>query len=111
MTYKVLTGWVLGTGPCGPNCTMTSVGQVSSRTQMLQNTKEDFYGRWYSEVQTNGNVHGNSQAAAGTKNVTVQINRDLHEQVLSMNTKSQWELDMLDVTMIVPNDLNYADFM
>ncbi|XP_052790444.1 uncharacterized protein LOC128224578 [Mya arenaria] len=42
---ELLTGWVLGTGPCGSNCSELDIGRSTrnSRLQIQQNNYDDFY--------------------------------------------------------------------
>ena len=53
----VITGWVLGHGPCGPGCSVNDVGKSthSSRASVIQATGNPvIFGNWSKEQETVG---------------------------------------------------------
>ena len=48
----VITGWTLGQGPCGPNCTYRNIGDATDVQRNSQTNSNKFYfGRWTTEVR------------------------------------------------------------
>ena len=104
----VYTAWELGLGPCGPNCSTSSVGKESSRAYMLHRDGQGYYGGWSAEI-------GYSSGERRRPNLTAQINSHIHEHVVDVNIQSGWEMSEMVVKAILPEEPNttitYVDFM
>ncbi|XP_052267693.1 uncharacterized protein LOC127869293 [Dreissena polymorpha] len=82
---NVMTGWRLGSGPCGPTCSLIDVGNSStSQRTFIENKNNDFYyfGNFTVEYQT-GSEHQTSD---------LYITSNYTEHVVAVSTTETWEL-------------------
>ncbi|KAH3874812.1 hypothetical protein DPMN_038065 [Dreissena polymorpha] len=80
-----MTGWRLGSGPCGPTCSLIDVGNSStSQRTFIENKNNDFYyfGNFTVEYQT-GSEHQTSD---------LYITSNYTEHVVAVSTTETWEL-------------------
>lgn len=71
----VITGWVLGHGPCGPNCSVTDVGKPThhSRASVIQATgNPSIFGNWSKEQETTDSV-----STIVVKSITDIVNQNI----------------------------------
>ena len=55
----VITGWVLGKGPCGPGCSVADVGSQTHdrRLQVIRDTGNPaIFGNWSTEQELGGQI-------------------------------------------------------
>ena len=101
----MITGWVLGMGPCGRNCTKKSVGDSTKNTRLqIENDMADnkYFGEWQSEIKR-PNTPINSTM------VTDTVRKDMTGTVLAVSETSQWEQELMRVTLPVEDHLSHKD--
>ena len=101
----MITGWVLGMGPCGRNCTKKSVGDSTKQTRLqIENDMKDtkYFGEWQSEIKR-------PSIPVKSTTVTDRVRRDMTGTVLAVSETSQWEQEHMSVTLPVEDNLMYKD--
>ncbi|XP_033735860.1 uncharacterized protein LOC117324221 [Pecten maximus] len=78
VNVTILTGWKLGTGPCGNVC---KIGQSTSSS-----LGEDTFGRWVTEEVGTDSLHN--------RDITHMVDNTLHQTVIDINTRENWELEL-----------------
>ncbi|KAL4237882.1 hypothetical protein ACF0H5_002592 [Mactra antiquata] len=102
----MLTGWVLGTGPCGPNCDRTRVGTstLTSRKITEQQKSNDLYfGNFTVDYAVNGNTVVDI--------VNTEVHNSMTETVLAVNENAKWEQEIAQFSFTLPDvdssDINF----
>ena len=101
----VITGWVLGMGPCGRNCTKHSVGNSTKLTRLqIENEMNDtnYFGEWQNEILRAG-------VPVNPTKITDRVRADLNGTVLAVSETSQWEQEIMRVTLPVEDNLSHKD--
>ncbi|KAL4236938.1 hypothetical protein ACF0H5_005324 [Mactra antiquata] len=90
---ELITGWILGNGPCGPSCTNTSIGTstLSTRKQ-LESVDPNVFGKFF--VDSN-------EYCAGVDCVDYTIKHSMTEEVYALNAEARWEQDISKFSVIV----------
>ncbi|XP_025104810.1 uncharacterized protein LOC112570537 isoform X1 [Pomacea canaliculata] len=107
-TAKVtlVTGWVLGLGPCGPNCTVGDVGQSTHdrRLQTIQQRHDTtYFGGWTLEEQRRfGEL-------ADVDDVTDEVSRNLTGRVSMVSEKLQLEQEIANFYLEIDPTRAYTD--
>ena len=92
-------------GPCGRNCSKASVGNSTKPTRLqIENEMNDthYFGEWQSEIKRAG------QAVNSTK-VSDRVRADMNGTVLAVSETSQWEQELMSVTLPVESNLSHKD--
>ena len=92
-------------GPCGRNCTKKSVGDSTKHTRLqietgMNDTK--YFGEWLSEIKRSG-------SPVSSTLVTDKVRADMKGTVLAVSETSQWEQELMRVTLPVGDNLKYKD--
>ena len=106
----LITGWTLGLGPCGPNCSERDLRRSTrdSRNEMLQQHGRAYFGNWSFELNTREN--GVEYQAA-----LDDFNSKIVGEVAAVNEPMLWEQEIAEIiTEIRPNiiyaDIGYVEF-
>ncbi|XP_076442805.1 uncharacterized protein LOC143281481 [Babylonia areolata] len=102
----VITGWVLGHGPCGPGCNEADVGSPTRhwRLQRISSTGDPtIFGSWSTETSANFTVV--------IKNVTNVVNNNIDGRVAAVSTRSQWELEIAHTELEIDPAQKYTDIV
>lgn len=94
INVTVLTGWRLGTGPCGNQC---QVGEVTSSS-----LGEDGFGRWVTKEEGQGMLNN--------KDITHTVDNIIHQSVIDINRRENWELELGTFSLPVPQS-QYIDII
>eukprot|EP00105_Crassostrea_gigas_P024738 XP_011445097.2 PREDICTED: uncharacterized protein LOC105340624 [Crassostrea gigas] len=103
---KLLTGWKIGTGPCGRSCprSRTRTSTIQTRKKMLDDKGDGYFGNWEMEVsKSTGNTY--------KQNLTTIVKTNLTEKVESVNPRLEWELDTADLFVPIPDHVEYVDII
>ena len=101
----MITGWALGKGPCGRNCSKHSVGDSTKRTRLqIENEMNDtnYFGQWQSEIKRVG-YQVNSTI------ITDKVRADMNGTVLAVSEAALWEQELMKVTLPVEDNLSHKD--
>ncbi|KAH3846508.1 hypothetical protein DPMN_088809 [Dreissena polymorpha] len=82
---KVMTGWRLGSGPCGPNCNLIGVGNSTKSERTFIETKRNdsyYFGKFTVEYQTDSKY----------QTTDLYITSNYTEHVVAVSTTETWEL-------------------
>lgn len=92
----IVTGWVLGEGPCGERCSISDVGRstVTSRNHMLDMNGDVYFGNWtfkgyYTPRNTTYSV------------ITGEVSKRLFGEVAAVNVPLKWEQEIAEVVLDV----------
>ncbi|KAL3873681.1 hypothetical protein ACJMK2_036773 [Sinanodonta woodiana] len=84
----VISGWVLGLGPCGINCSRASINSNTNitREEVLQKQGDSrFYGNWTVEFKTS------SMRYSQVIDINHVVYSSLNERVVDVSQKARWE--------------------
>ncbi|XP_060069040.1 uncharacterized protein LOC132549136 [Ylistrum balloti] len=81
----ILTGWRLGTGPCGHQC---SIGQTTSSQehQITASLGQDHFGRWITEEK--------GPYLSRQMDITEFVNNNIQQRVMDINRMDNWEIEL-----------------
>ena len=105
MQLQVITGWVLGMGPCGRNCSKASLGAstLQTRLQIERDTNEPtYFGEWQSEVKQPG-------SPLIKTDITDMIRANMSGKILAVSERSKWEQELMTVDLPVDLNLGHKD--
>ena len=105
MQLQVMTGWVLGMGPCSRNCKESSEGASTKQTRFLmENETNDavYFGEWQSEIKPPTSILKKT-------NITDKIRTGMDGKILAVSERSKWEQELLTVTLPVEDNLSHKD--
>ncbi|KAL3836575.1 hypothetical protein ACJMK2_021997 [Sinanodonta woodiana] len=101
----VISGWVLGQGPCGINCSRESINSKTTNTKeeiLHKQGDKYFFGKWTVE-------YGMTHHAAAALEISDYVHDNMEERVIAMNEKAGWEQDWMTLRYhIIPNS-SYID--
>ncbi|XP_046355794.2 uncharacterized protein LOC124134797 [Haliotis rufescens] len=103
----VVTGWVLGEGPCGEHCSTKDLGRstITSRKIMTDLYGDAYFGNWTSETNY---LHGN----ISFRTITDKVSKGLvTEEILSVNVPLRWEQEVAEVVLEVDPAAQYTDLV
>lgn len=95
---ELITGWILGTGPCGSKCDESKVGTstLPTRHQIEQSTADSyFFGQFFIDEDKD---------CTGSNCIHNTITSAMTEEVLALNEKALWEQDILKFSINVDNN-------
>ncbi|XP_071096872.1 uncharacterized protein [Haliotis cracherodii] len=97
----VMTAWRLGYGPCGDNCTTTDVGSSSNitRSDVMNMTGDDYYGRWYRETSSFIN----------TTDITEHVSSMFDGHVIGVDERLQWEQEIGSFDLDINRNDDWSD--
>ena len=105
MQLQVITGWVLGMGPCGRNCSKASLGAstLQTRLQIERDTNEPtYFGEWQAEVKQPGFMLQKTD-------ITDMIKANMSGKILAVSERSKWEQELMTVDLPVDLNLSHKD--
>ena len=105
MQLQVITGWVLGMGPCGRNCSKASLGAstLQTRLQIERDTNEQtYFGEWQAEVKQPG-------SPLIKTDITNMIRANMSGKILAVSERSKWEQELMTVDLPVDLNLSHKD--
>ncbi|KAL3873736.1 hypothetical protein ACJMK2_036825, partial [Sinanodonta woodiana] len=85
----VITGWVLGLGPCGVNCSRAYITKdtTSTREEVAQKQGDSFFfGNWTVEIKGSHVIQ-----------ISQEVYKNMKERVLVVSEKARWEQDWMIV--------------
>ncbi|XP_052259240.1 uncharacterized protein LOC127863655 isoform X2 [Dreissena polymorpha] len=85
---QVITGWELGTGPCGDNCKVNRVGTSTLDTRRLKGT----FGNYTWDARIN-------QTTISGVSINDVVTNTMQEVVLDVSESEQWEQDVATFTL------------
>lgn len=93
----MITGWVLGKGPCGVNCKSTDVGRSTktTRNHTIEAHDDRWLGSFYAEYKINN--------VSMTPDVTNTILSNYTAKVLAVSESAKWEQEILKSTFEMLN--------
>ncbi|KAL3836529.1 hypothetical protein ACJMK2_021953, partial [Sinanodonta woodiana] len=101
----VISGWVLGLGPCGINCSRESINSktTNSKEEILHMQGDKyFFGKWTVEYRM-------THHPAAALEISDYVHDNMEERVIAMNEKAGWEQDWMTLRYhIIPNS-SYID--
>ncbi|KAK3591813.1 hypothetical protein CHS0354_007665 [Potamilus streckersoni] len=104
----LISGWVLGLGPCGTNCSRASINSNTryTREEVLREQGDRFFfGNWTVEAKMNGIRHSESML------INHEVYSHLTESVLDVSEKARWEQDWMVVHYPMIPGTAYMDIM
>ncbi|KAL3873708.1 hypothetical protein ACJMK2_036798 [Sinanodonta woodiana] len=102
----VISGWVLGKGPCGINCSRASINSntEAARKEVLQKQGgSHIFGNWTVEIKTNG------MKTSQVMDITQDVCSNIHESVVDVSEKARWEQVWTVVRYPMIKDAPYMD--
>ncbi|XP_053395975.1 uncharacterized protein LOC128556097 [Mercenaria mercenaria] len=104
VTIELITGWVLGKGPCGPACNSTDIGRSTRSTRpLMTRTYSDYLGTYTLDY---------SNKTAG-KTDTVDMNAlvlsTYNETVIAISDYGKWEQELLHFSFLMPPGIEKLD--
>ncbi|XP_060582136.1 uncharacterized protein LOC132738608 isoform X2 [Ruditapes philippinarum] len=104
VTIELITGWVLGEGPCGPGCTKSDIGRSTrlTRPQMVT-TNPDYLGKFLKEHKSN--------ASTQLIPMDTRVNSTYNETVIAISEKGNWEQEIMHFSVIMEKDKERMDIM
>ncbi|XP_052223170.1 uncharacterized protein LOC127839050 [Dreissena polymorpha] len=105
---ELITGWVLGTGPCGPRCSEADVGVSTQTSRSLveqQNRNASYFGRFIAEFPfRDGTDPFNSTANKNltTADITSNVHKNVSELLIAANQRGLWEQEMMKFSIEMP---------
>lgn len=100
--FEVTTGWALGSGPCGANCSVQDVGTVNNarRSHMEHVTRNmDYYGMFTND------------GGGSIRDMNSIVRSNYTELVIGVSEHDMWEQERLTFGMELVNDLNHFEFI
>ncbi|KAL3873677.1 hypothetical protein ACJMK2_036769 [Sinanodonta woodiana] len=102
----VISGWVLGLGPCGINCSRDSINSdtKATREEVLQKQGNSrFFGNWSVEFKTS------SMKSSQVKDINQVVYSSLNESVVDVSENARWEQVWTVVRYPMIPDTPYMD--
>ncbi|KAK3583335.1 hypothetical protein CHS0354_038946 [Potamilus streckersoni] len=104
----LISGWVLGLGPCGLNCSRASINSDTNltRKKVMQIQNDPYYfGNWTVAYKLNGD-----------RNVQVdyindKIYNNMVQKVIDVSEKGNWEQDWMSVPIPMISGATFMDIM
>lgn len=100
---EIVTGWKLGEGPCGRNCSLSDVGKLTNdwrvQADHIKGTS-GFFGN-FSTYNTE----------SGYRDIISIVRSNFSEHVISVNVKRQWEQESLKFSLemeSISQDIKYG---
>ncbi|XP_052767866.1 uncharacterized protein LOC128208348 [Mya arenaria] len=100
---EIISGWVLGTGPCGPNCSRADVGRSTKPSrQMMETLTNDsiYFGNFTTDFKRGNEV---------IKPLHDRMLQNYTEVVLAVNEIAKWEQELLKFSFVVEPDVKSQD--
>ncbi|XP_076441618.1 uncharacterized protein LOC143280810 isoform X2 [Babylonia areolata] len=120
-TYRVyvtvITGWVLGHGPCGPGCNEGDVDKPTHdrRLHRINSTGDPtIFGNWSTETGVQGPKGGTGSSASSTitiADITDIVNSNIQGRVAAVSTNLQWELEIAHTELEIDPAQKYTDIV
>ena len=91
----LISGWVLGKGPCGQSCSEVDVGRETFHTRqaMTTNYGEAYFGQWFEEYR--------KLLSRKTRNITTEIVSNMAEKVFGVNLQTEWEQEIMTTNFLL----------
>ncbi|XP_060593498.1 uncharacterized protein LOC132747979, partial [Ruditapes philippinarum] len=102
VTIELITGWVLGKGPCGSGCTKSDIGRSTrlTRPKMVSNNP-DYLGKFSKEQKSN--------ASTELISMDTRVNSTYNESVIAVSEKGKWEQEIMHFSVIMEKDIQRMD--
>ncbi|XP_053374815.1 uncharacterized protein LOC128547113 [Mercenaria mercenaria] len=101
---ELITGWVLGKGPCGPGCNSSDIGRSTSSTrQLMTKTYSDYLGTYTVDYINK------TTAKTETPDMNAQVLSTYDETVLAVSEDAKWEQDLLHFNFVMPAGVEKLD--
>lgn len=102
---SLLTGWVLGKGPCGSHCTNADIGRstIQSRQEMIQKHDLSWFGSFFEETIDPINK------TTKYLDITTKVLSNFTENVVALSESARWEQEIFKFTFEVPNGMESFD--
>ncbi|XP_052249734.1 uncharacterized protein LOC127857377 [Dreissena polymorpha] len=100
---QIITGWELGTGPCGPNCSRNHVGTSTliTRRSIEQSTQNNIrFGNYTYETEEHKRIKMINEALVGT----------IQETVVAVSGSDHWEQEIATFSIQI-NETKEADIV
>ncbi|XP_053396081.1 uncharacterized protein LOC128556142 [Mercenaria mercenaria] len=97
VTIELITGWVLGKGPCGPGCSRRDIGRSTRSTRpLMTRTYLDYLGNYTSDYVNR------STGKWETRDMNALVLSTYNETVIAVSEHEKWEQDILHFSFIMP---------
>ncbi|XP_052273089.1 uncharacterized protein LOC127873320 isoform X1 [Dreissena polymorpha] len=104
---ELITGWILGKGPCGTNCSRASIGKSTLATRALLESQNYWY---FGEFSTDYTVSPSQNVDifwTGIRNITQIVQANMTENVIAVSENAKWEQEMAKFSFeLTPDTLN-----
>ncbi|XP_045183563.2 uncharacterized protein LOC123541998 [Mercenaria mercenaria] len=104
VTVDLISGWVLGTGPCGPGCSSSDIGRSTLSTRSLITESDPYrFGNFtsdYFDRKTDRTI---------TQDMSAVVHRTYNETVIDVSEQGKWEQELLHFEFILSNKTEKFD--
>ncbi|XP_060601103.1 neurogenic locus notch homolog protein 2-like [Ruditapes philippinarum] len=101
---ELITGWVLGKGPCGAACSRTDIGRSTRSTrQMLLSS--GYLGHFTLEQKKADHY------SIETRDIDADVNKTYNETVIDVDEYSQWEQEKMHFSVLMEKDKREIDII
>ncbi|XP_053389988.1 uncharacterized protein LOC123552583, partial [Mercenaria mercenaria] len=104
VTIELITGWVLGKGPCGPGCNSSDIGRSTRSTRSLMTRTYPYYLGTYTFDYLN-----KTTSKTETKDINALVFSTYNETVIAVSETERWEQELLHLSFIMPTGIEIID--
>ncbi|XP_060586600.1 uncharacterized protein LOC132742236 [Ruditapes philippinarum] len=100
---ELITGWVLGKGPCGAACSRTDIGRSTRSTrQMISSLDPGYLGHFILEYKR-------ADHRLETRDIDATVNKTYNETVIDVDEYTQWEQEKMHFGVLMEKDKREID--
>ncbi|XP_060567440.1 uncharacterized protein LOC132726185, partial [Ruditapes philippinarum] len=105
VTIELITGWVLGKGPCGSGCNKSDIGRSTSLTrQKIVSTDPYYLGKFIKEYRVSSHL-------LQTIPIDTRVKSTCEESVIAISETGKWEQEIMHFSVIMEKEKNEMDIV
>ncbi|XP_045183537.2 uncharacterized protein LOC123541967 isoform X2 [Mercenaria mercenaria] len=104
VTVHLISGWVLGKGPCGPGCSSSDIGRSTRSARSLITASHPYrFGNFTSDY-----LDRNTRKTI-TQDMSAVVYRSYNETVIAVSEHGKWEQELLHFSFNMPHKVRRLD--
>jgi hypothetical protein len=100
---ELITGWVLGKGPCGPSCSKVDIGRSTKSTRATIISSDSH------SLGTFALEYKKSDKATNKTEINTRVNSFYNETVIAISETGKWEQEIMHFSVIMESDKQEID--
>ncbi|XP_060606731.1 protein eyes shut homolog, partial [Ruditapes philippinarum] len=100
---ELITGWVLGKGPCGPSCSKADIGRsTESARATIISSDSHYLGTFELEYRKTDKLTSKTE-------INTRVNSFYNETVIAISETGKWEQEIMHFSVIMESDKKEID--